>query len=252
MDKSRYLTCLEADYQRLRSVAEGALDAAVPSCPEWTMADLVTHVAGVYEHKTQAMRHDGEGQFPPDTPGDGPIAALDGAYSRLVAEFAARPSSEVTTTWYKPDHTVGFWVRRMAQETVIHRVDGELAAGVDVSAIPDDLAVDGCDEVLVRFLSYFSFEYPEEFDRLAAAEGADGRDGRAVRVDAGDASWSVRLARSGLAVSTRPEGTAARVSGAPADVLLWLWRRADDTAVTIDGAAELVGTLRSLLGIATQ
>ena len=46
MDKPRYLDLLDADYRRLRSVAAGALDAKVPSCPEWTVRDLLQHVAG--------------------------------------------------------------------------------------------------------------------------------------------------------------------------------------------------------------
>jgi uncharacterized protein (TIGR03083 family) len=252
VDKSRYLTCLESDYRRLRAVAEGKLDAQVPSCPEWTMADLVVHVAQVYTEKADTIITGEEQTWPPETPGDGPIAMLEHAYVKLLAELTARASADPAPTWYKPEQNVGFWVRRMAQESVIHRVDGELAAGVALADIPDDLAVDGADEVLVRFLSYGSFEYPEYFDRLVRAAGPDGRDGRAVRVDAGDYSWSVRLATTGIAVSTQPDDTAARVSGAPVDILLWLWRRVDDTAVKIDGDADLVATLRRLLGVATQ
>ena len=47
-----------------------------------------------------------------------------------------------------------FWIRRMAQETVIHRVDAELALGEPFAPIPDDLALDGIDEVLERFLAF--------------------------------------------------------------------------------------------------
>jgi uncharacterized protein (TIGR03083 family) len=248
VDKSRYLACLESDYQRLRAVAQDAADPPVPSCPEWTMPDLVRHVAEVYVDKTETMRHNKEQSSPPALSSDDPLTALDGAYVALVAELTARSSADTTATWYGPDQTVGFWVRRMAQETVIHRVDGEQAAGVEQAPIPDDLAVDGIDEVLVRFLSYMSFEYPRMLgDRLT------GCDGRAVLVDAGHTRWSVRLAPSGLAVSTGPfDETAARVSGTPVAVLLWLWRRADDTVVTVDGDAELVGTLREMMEDATQ
>ena len=42
---------------------------------------------------------------------------------------------------------MGFWFRRMAHETVIHRVDAELAAGLPTAHVPDDLAIDGIDEV---------------------------------------------------------------------------------------------------------
>jgi hypothetical protein len=40
----------------------------------------------------------------------------------------------------------------MAQETVIHRVDAELAAGAPVAVIPGDLAADGIDELLAAFV----------------------------------------------------------------------------------------------------
>jgi uncharacterized protein (TIGR03083 family) len=248
VDKSRYLACLESDYQRLRAVAKDAAAAPVPSCPEWTMADLVRHVAEVYVDKTETMRQNAEQSWPPALAGDDPLTALDGAYAALVAELTTRPFTETTLTWYGPDQTVGFWVRRMAQETVIHRVDAEQAAGAELAPIPDDLAVDGIDEVLVRFLSYMSFEYPKML-----GERLTGCDGRAVLVDAGHTRWSVRLAPGGLAVSTGPfEATAARVSGTPTEVLLWLWRRADDSAVKVDGDTELVETLREMMGDATQ
>jgi uncharacterized protein (TIGR03083 family) len=247
VDKSRYLQCLEDDYRRLRAVAQDAPAAPVPSCPEWTMAELVVHVAQVYVDKTETILKGEEQPWPPDLPDEDPITALDATYTRLVAELTARPVTETSASWYGPDQTVGFWVRRMAQETVIHRVDGELAAGAELAAIPEDLALDGIDEVLVRFLSYGTYEYPRMFgDTLTRC------DGRAVRLDAGNASWFVRLTPQGLPVSAAPTDTAARVSGTPTEVLLWLWRRADDESVRLDGDLELVATLRQLLGPATQ
>ena len=39
------------DGLRLAAAADGSLAEAVPSCPGWTVRDLVAHVAEVYEHK---------------------------------------------------------------------------------------------------------------------------------------------------------------------------------------------------------
>lgn len=245
MEKSRYLTCLESDYRRLREVASAAPTAPVPSCPDWTMADLVTHVAQVYKEKTDTMVTGQEQSWPPELPDTDPLGALDATYTALVKELTDRPAGESTPTWYKPDQTVGFWVRRMAQETVIHRVDGELAAGVPIAPIADDLAQDGVDEVLVRFLSYYTYEYPKEFGELPA-----NCDGRAIRVDTGDASLWVRLTPQGVAITNARTEHAARISGSPSEVLLWVWRRAD--SIKVDGDTELVDTLRELLGRATQ
>lgn len=249
MDKSRYLECLAADYARLREVVTAtAPEVEVPSCPGWTVAELVRHVAEVYVDKTETIRSGAEPTRPPELSQDEePVAVLDRAYAELVAELAAREPGEHAVTWFKPEQTMGFWVRRMAQETVIHRVDAELAAGVALAAIPGDLAVDGVDEVLVRFLSYDTNEYREyRADHLA------GCDGRVVRVDAGEAAWWVRLDPSGVDVTTEQGDADARVSGAAPEMLLWLWGRAGDETVKHDGDPALIAKLRQLLVVTTQ
>ncbi|GAA3133189.1 hypothetical protein GCM10020001_064550 [Nonomuraea salmonea] len=136
----------------------------------------------------------------------------------LKAEFAARKPEDATPTWYNPDQTVGFWIRRMAQEVVVHRVDAELAAGGPVTPVPDDLALDGIDEVLVAFLAYISASWPEELgDALKAV------DGRSVAIEAGGRRWVVRMAPSGVEVAQGDGEAQASVTGAPQETLLWLW-----------------------------
>lgn len=252
MESSRLLECLAADYERLRQVAAGSLDRDVPSCPEWTVARLVRHVAEVYLHKAETMRRgDWPRPWPPDLSGEQPLDALRRAYDALVAEFAVRKPEEPSVTWFKPEQTVGFWIRRMAQETVIHRVDGEVGARAPLAPIPADLAVDGIDEVLVRFLSYGTRGWPEDFgDQLASC------DGRAVRVVADGSSWLVRLTPQGAEVTAGDTETgaeaAATVHGKADAVLLWLWRRVGDERVGFDGDRQLVAKLHDLLGPATQ
>ncbi|HEX6500726.1 MAG TPA: maleylpyruvate isomerase family mycothiol-dependent enzyme, partial [Micromonosporaceae bacterium] len=237
------------DVARLRDVARRDLSSSVPTCPGWTTADLVRHVAEIYLHKVAAMRL---GAWPSPWPPEGieheePIALLDRAYADLTGEFARRAPEEATRTWYRPDRTVGFWHRRMAQETVIHRVDAELAAGDTLAPIPDDLAVDGVDEVLTRFLDYLSKRWSEGFgDTLRQAQALP------VRVAVGGSSWLVQPSPEGVDVTPDGSGSAeATVTGQPDLMLLWLWRRVD-TGVTIEGSAAAVEQLRTLLRAATQ
>jgi uncharacterized protein (TIGR03083 family) len=246
VDDSRYLACLADDYARLREVAGAAADARVPSCPDWTGDDLVRHVAEVYRHKTETMRH-GRYPLPPDFGDEPPVASLDRTYNALIAEFAARKPDEWSLTWYEPDQTVGFWMRRMAQETVIHRIDAELAAGVPHAPIPVDLAVDGIDEVLVRFLGYESVESAEEFGPHLSDD-----EGRTVRVDTAAASWSIQLGPTVVSVEPGHADAEASVGGEPGAVLRWLWRRAGDEEVVLDGFPWVIGKLRQLMGLATQ
>src|SRR5579872_477399 len=156
MDRSRYLDCLAADFARLRAVVPTDLSARVPTCPDWTAADLTRHVAKVYLHKIECMRLGKEpAPWPPEGLGaEDALALLDRAYASLLEEFAWRKPEDPAGNWYAPDPTVGFWIRRMAQETVIHRIDAELATGNAVHGVPPDLAVDGVDELLKIFVAY--------------------------------------------------------------------------------------------------
>ena len=88
MDNSRFLECLAADYARIRAVVPGHLDPLVPSCPEWTVGNLVQHVGTTYLHKVATMR---DGAFPsqwppPELDDEEPVALLDRAYAELVEE----------------------------------------------------------------------------------------------------------------------------------------------------------------------
>jgi uncharacterized protein (TIGR03083 family) len=247
VDEQRFLECLEADYTRLREVAPDALDEPVPTCPGWTGRDLVHHVAEVYLHKAETMRQGAwPAPWPPELPGE-PLAVLDDAYRGLVGELTTRKPADHALTWYEPDQTVGFWLRRMAQETVIHRLDAELAASVPHAPVPTDLAEDGIDELLVCFLTYASVEYPDELgEHLAEC------DGRTVQIATESAGWQVQLGPSEITVERGHLDAEVGVSGEAAAVLRWVWRRAGDDVVTLDGNRWVLGKLRTLLGVTTQ
>ena len=251
MESKRLLECLDADFHRLREVVAGAdLTAMVPSCPEWTVTDLAHHVGAVYLHKVETMRlgtHPAEWP-PPGLNSEDPVALLDRAYPALSAEFAARAPESHSFTWYEPDQTVGFWIRRMAQETVIHRVDAELGAGAEQASIPSDLAHDGIDEFLIAFVAYGAAAYPEEYASLLADS-----DGRAVRLSTPDTAWLVRPTVAGIEVAVGDADTAAAtVHGDPADLLLWVWGRAGNDRATITGDPALVAYLRRVFADGAQ
>lgn len=247
MDKERFLACLEADYSRLREVAPDALDKPVPSCPAWTGGDLVRHVAEVYLHKTEIMRTGARPTpWPPSLPGE-PTAVLDDAYRQLVGELTTREPTDPALTWYAPDQTVGFWLRRMAQETVIHRLDAELAASVEHAPIPTDLADDGIDELLVCFLMDTADEAPEEL-----GEHLTECDGRTVQIATESDGWQLQIGPTEITVERGHFDAEAGVSGEAGAVLRWVWRRAGDDVVRLDGNRWVLGKLRTMLGAATQ
>ncbi len=256
MDDSRYLECLSADYGDLRDAASAVeLTATVPSCPGWTVADLVYHLAEVYLHKVTLMRTGEVPQEwpPPSLTAEVPLAALGRAYGALRAEFRTRGPALPALTWYDPDQTVAFWIRRMAQETVIHRIDAELAAGLPVTPVPDDLAVDGIDEVLTRMLAYGSAAWPEEFAEMEGEHlaGEGGQD--VITVAAGQAAWTVRPSPRQVIVE---DGAGANprvvVEGSGGNLLRWLWGRAGDDAVRLAGDPAWADYLRRMLVAVTR
>ncbi len=245
----RFLECLAADKQRLVEVARG-LDQQVPSCPDWTVRDLVHHVANVYLHKVACMRlgHAPADWAPEQT--EPALERLERAYDELAAEFATRKPTDPAFTWYPPDQSVGFWIRRMAQETTVHRVDAEQAAGA-LTPVPDDLAGDGIDEVLRIFLGWGTANFTDLPDVAALLAESDGR---AVAVRSGDRAFLIRPASGGVQVDADADTTsaAATISGAPSDLLLWLWNRTGSDAVRLDGDSGLIGYFRRLMADATE
>lgn len=240
---------LDSDFARLVEVSTGNLDRPVPTCPGWTVDDLDRHVAAVYLHKLACIRDKAEpAEWPPaELAQEETHAQLRRAYRELTAELAARADDEPAGNWYAPDPSVGFWRRRMAQETVIHRIDAELAAGVPSVDVPDDLALDGIDEVLRIFLEYCVATWHEDFVADLAGTG-----GQTVAVTSGRRRWLVAIGPDTVTVAEGDVPAAAEVTGTPDAVLRWLWRRADDTTVTVTGDTALVAKLRDLLRTATQ
>jgi uncharacterized protein (TIGR03083 family) len=253
MEASRYLDCLAADYGDLRdAVATVEPTVPVPACPGWTLADLVVHVSQVYLHKAALMRTGEEPQpWPPPGLAAEPLLPLLGrSYGELRAQFRAHQPGTPAPTWFGPDQTVAFWIRRMAQETVIHRIDAELAAGLPVTPVPDDLAADGVDEVLKRMLAYGSVTWPEDF---AEIEGGHLAGPGEITVAAGQAAWTVRPSPHAVEVEDGASDDPRVVVDGPAgNVLRWLWGRAGDDAIRIAGDEAWADYLRRLLAVATQ
>jgi uncharacterized protein (TIGR03083 family) len=249
MESQRLRDCLDADIRRMREVADVAdLAVPVPSCPGWTMTDLLRHVGAVYLHKVECMRL---GRAPDPWPPAGlqdepPLVLLDRAYPALTGEFARHRPEDHAYTWYEPDQSVGFWIRRMAQETVIHRVDAELAADEKIAVIPDDLAADGIDELLVVFVQYATGKWPEDFAELLPSAGD-----RTVRIATPQRSWLLRLTARDVRVAEPGGVTAdATVEGHAPGVLLWLWGRGGEAATT--GDEDTIALLRKVLAESTQ
>jgi uncharacterized protein (TIGR03083 family) len=254
MDFSRLLSCLEDDFALLRAAVVSADPSArVPSCPDWSVGELARHVAEVYLHKAECIRLRAfPKEWPPGVLDPDPVTSLDKTHAVLTAQFSAHSPADPAATWHEPDQTVGFWIRRMAQETVIHRIDAELGTRQPVAPVPADLATDGIDELLHVFVAYSVRAWGKYFKDILANSP-----GRTFALQANGAAWRIR---TGPDVFEVTNGAAAdspdvTLSGPPTAVLRNLWNResqSESSEVTVTGPAEAITELRRCIVTATQ
>jgi uncharacterized protein (TIGR03083 family) len=251
MEPDRFLELLEQDGSRLASAARGGeLDTPVPTCPGWTVGDCVAHTADVYQHKIACMRLQ---RRPDEYPGEPPegvpvIDWFDTSLAALLAELRHRGPAAPSYTWWPADQTVGFWYRRMAQETAVHRLDVEDARG-EPTPIDAELATDGIDEVLDAFMvDDWDEVTPEEWGAVDPHAG----EGKTIAVRSGGRVWRSTLGADRIALTTQDGPADASVSGEPEAVLLWLWGRRPDSVVELDGQPPALAAFRDRLRIATQ
>jgi uncharacterized protein (TIGR03083 family) len=243
----RYLELLDSDLEALVA-ASGDLAADVPGCPGWTVRDLLSHVIGVYRHKVVAIDTAAQppsrevGDWGDLVDGEDPREVLRSVYAELRERLTARDPLTPTWAWWPAEQTLGFWIRRMAQETAVHRWDAETAVlGLDGAApIADDLATDGIDELL-GWLTWPWDEVPQ-----------DDATGQSVLVSTADHSWTVTLARTVVTVEGGGTDGAAFAAGEPSGLLLHVWGRPGDHGVATMGDTTALRLLRERLAMATS
>ncbi len=146
-----YLAHLARESARFVDASDAA--APVPSCPDWTAADLLWHLAEVQWLWGTIVRDrvdaDAAEQFKPARPASwaGLHEFFLSASEELCAVLARTPPETTVWTWAE-DKTAGFVRRRQAHEALIHRVDAELTVR-DRTPLDPALSADGADEALM-------------------------------------------------------------------------------------------------------
>ena len=220
----------------LGAARTAGIDAPVPSCPEWKIADLVAHLGRIH-HFVGALALDPainvgelwEGSLPGDGidliawAEDGAIKVADGLAKAGpgVAMWSWAGQSADSGYW-----TSDFWARRQAHETAMHRWDAQGAAG---SPAPIDrvLAVDGIDEYL----------------ELSALRGGSVRgSGETIHLHCtdGDGEWMLRRTTDGLEFTHEHGKGDVAARGTANDLLLMLSGRLEPNALEVFGDAALL------------
>lgn len=230
----RYLAALQEEVGRfLAAVADEDPLTLVPTCPEWTIADLTRHLGILYRWVDYLVRESVQEPFwsrqlGVTAPENGLAEWTAAGFAQLLETLRTAEPDAPVWSWGGDSH-VRFWPRRMLHETLIHRCDAELALG-RVPVIESALAVDGVNEFLsvlgnARWVA----------KNLRDLEGG----GETLHLHATDApgEWLITLTPEGY---TWEHGHG---KGTAADLLLMTYGRVPPTgdAFTVFGDAELLG-----------
>ncbi len=228
----------------LLAVAATATDpgAGVPTCPEWTVRDLVWHVGGVHRWATGYVAggctQAGDVVFDDvvgPRPEDAALAEWLRQGCRVLADALAAASDDLRCWSFLPAPSPrAMWARRQAHETAIHRVDAELAARTALCPFGAAFAADGVGELLTCFV-------PRRSSTLAR----DTPVSLSVRCSDTDAAWVLHIGPEGVTTSTGQartgSGADCSVRGTAADLYLALWNRAGPEGLLVEGDADVLG-----------
>ncbi|MEP6464086.1 MAG: maleylpyruvate isomerase family mycothiol-dependent enzyme [Frankiaceae bacterium] len=240
---AEYVAVVRREGASLAGVGRLGVEEPVPTCPGWTVGRLLLHVGSVYRFAAEVLET--RANAAPERPqgpaeGTDPVEyLLDGLDEIVTALGETDPDTPLWNWSVQPD--VGrFWARRMAHESLIHRIDAKLAHDV-ANVIDADLAVDGVDEL-------FDTMAPRTF-----ARGVPEINGILhLAANDADARWTAKMAPDSIAVSRGPSGARSAdvtLRGKASDLLLVLYNRADTDTVDVLGNEQLLRDWREKVKI---
>ncbi|CAA9246423.1 MAG: hypothetical protein AVDCRST_MAG50-2012 [uncultured Acidimicrobiales bacterium] len=226
---SAHLTAIEVESALIhRQASDGGLASPVPSCPGWTLRDLVVHVGTVQRFWAENVRAATPGE---QWSGDRVSPSSEAGLSRwsqegtalLVAALREAGEASPCWTWWGEPRMAGAVARHQVQEASVHRWDAQCTSGRP-DALDPVVAEDGVSEFLEIMLGSASTKLGGVVALVASDTGRD------WRVGAGNGE------------------PAATLRATASDLVLLLYRRvrAADVAL-IDGDPSLV---EALLGAA--
>jgi uncharacterized protein (TIGR03083 family) len=237
-----YVDAIVSHSAGLAAAADGHLEAPVPSCPGWTVADLVSHLMGVQWFwativEERLAEPPGSDRRPARPADPELLAGLRAQTERLSRVLRAADPTDSVYTWAPAQKDVAFIERHQVQEAAVHHWDAASAAGHSL-VIPAPVAADSIEEFLT-----FSVSSPAD-PAEPARPALDGS--LALWADDAGQGWTVTDGSVPGTVTWRRgiDQADPRITASASDLLLWLYNRIGLTGSA--GAGALADRLRAL------
>ena len=245
MNVDQYLDAIRSETELLAAAARAAgPDAALPSCPDWVMRDLIHHLGEVQRWSAAMVRDSlaNPSELPRDFLGEMPddealVDWLAAGAAALVTALrdADRDLACFTFLEDSPPSRV-FWARRQAHEVGMHRVDADLALGRNIG-FTADMATDGIDELLTGFAPRKRTPLRSNVPRRLL-----------IAPDDSPTAWLVTISDQPVVterLATRASDADCTVTGASSAIYEALWNRRDAEGFSLNGDAAVLALFRS-------
>ncbi|MFF3563605.1 maleylpyruvate isomerase family mycothiol-dependent enzyme [Streptomyces sp. NPDC002574] len=214
-----------------------SLDVQVPTCPEWTLFDLVQHMGDGRRAwaATIAAGPDAPGKSAPEGAPAVPrereaqVAWLAASTQELLDALREAGPDRGCWTWWgasQSPQTCGAVARHQLQQFAVHTYDAQLTVGAP-QPLPDEIALDGVDEFLFTCCSTTA-AWPHE-PAVVEYHATEGR------------SWRVRLSADGAriaripAAGEGPDTADASARGTAHELVMALYGRVPLDSLKLDG-----------------
>lgn len=223
------------------------LDVRVPTCPEWTLFDLVQHLgegrrswaATVAAGPTASARSASKGPAAPREREALPAWLAASTQQLLDALREAGPDRGCWTWWgaSQSPQTCGAVARHQLQEIAVHTYDAQITVGAS-QLLPDVVALDGVDEFLSTCCATTS-AWPHK----PAAVDFHATEGRSWRLSlSADGARAARLPTPGTMSANAAD---ASLQGMASELVLVLHGRIAVDSLKVDGDRRLFDLLQA-------
>lgn len=237
---------------RAAIAAAHSLDVQVPTCPDWTLLDLVLHLGGgrrawaatVAAGPTASAKSAPEGPAAPRER-EALMAWLAASTQQLLDALREAGPDRGCWTWWgasQSPQTCGAVARHQLQEIAMHTYDAQVAVGAP-QPLPEEVALDGVEDFLFTCCATTA-AWPHE----PAAVDYHATEGRSWRLSVcADGARAARLPTPGTMPATAagegPEAAGASAHGTASELVLSFYGRIPVDALKLDGDRRLFDLL---------
>ncbi|MEU8773721.1 maleylpyruvate isomerase family mycothiol-dependent enzyme [Streptomyces sp. NPDC048606] len=243
-----------------RAVDPGRRPPMVPSCPGWSVSDLIGHLGGVQRFLTHVLRErlaeppadptdpslydlpvdpadplamadwPVPGRTPTTAPVPAPLLDWSADAARNLADTLEGLGPHVPVWSWSPERTSGFWLRMQTIEQAVHRWDAEAVTAPPAPFDPD-LAADAVAQT-------FEVMAPARRGWTQAPPGT-GERYRFRRTD-GPHLWTVEFRGDEVRSTPADDGPVPlELAGTASDLMLFLWQRRPADRLRLTGDPTL-------------